>query len=109
MGNTNYICIVVKVLEKPIPILGKNNVPSVRIYVQLPQSRNKMVVDLVLWGKLSQDVANYYGPDDYILVEGYLSVRERKIRTTKPTKKTEITAIRVYPFLLDSDRRTDKS
>ena len=48
--------------------------------VQLPQVRqNNIIINLVFWGKFSQDIINYYEINDYIIIEGYLSIRDKKI------------------------------
>jgi single-stranded DNA-binding protein len=46
--------------------------------VQLPQIRNTRIVNVIFWGTLARDVAKYYKPNDYILIEGYLSLRDQK-------------------------------
>ena len=102
MGDTNYISSIVKILENPIQTVFNKNIPITQFRVQLPQVRNNIIINLVFWGKLSQDIANYYEIDDYIIVEGYLSVRDKKM--LKNSKKVEITVLKVYPFLLSHSR-----
>ena len=106
MGNTNYISSIVKVLENPIQTLFNKNIPITQFRVQLPQVRNNIIINLVFWGKLSQDIVNYYEIDDYIIIEGYLSVRDKKM--LKNLKKVEITVLKVYPFLLSYNRQSNK-
>ena len=106
MGDTNYISGIVKILENPIQTVFNNNIPITRFRVQLPQVRNNTIINLVFWGKLSQDITNYYEIDDYIIIEGYLSLRDKK--TIKNSKKVEITVLKVYPFLLSYNRRSNK-
>ena len=106
MGDTNYISGIVKILENPIQTVFNNNIPITRFRVQLPQVRNNIIINLVFWGKLSQDVANYYEIDDYIIIEGYLSLRDKKM--IKNLKKVEITVLKVYPFLLSYNRQSIK-
>jgi hypothetical protein len=114
MVDTNYISCVVKILEKPLPIVLNSTIPVTKFRVQLPQIRGKKkrIVELVFWGKLSQDVVNYYQIQDYILVEGYLSLRNKPLinSTIKNSKKVTITVLKIYPFLLSSNRdiRTNK-
>ena len=106
MGDTNYISGIVKIFENPIQTVFNNNIPITRFRVQLPQVRNNTIINLVFWGKLSQDITNYYEIDDYIIIEGYLSLRDKK--TIKNSKKVEITVLKVYPFLLSYSRRSNK-
>ena len=106
MGDTNYISSIVKILENPIQTVFNKNIPITQFRVQLPQVRNNIIINLVFWGKLSQDIANYYEINDYIIVEGYLSVRDKKM--LKNSKKVEITVLKVYPFLLSYNRQNNK-
>ena len=98
MGDTNYISSIVKILEKPTQGIFDKNISITKFRAQLPQARNNVIVDLIFWGKLSQDITNYYNIDDYIIIEGYLSLREKNTITN--SKKVEITVLKVYPFLL---------
>ena len=106
MGDTNYISGIVKILESPTQTVFNSNIPITRFRVQLPQVRNNIIINLVFWGKLSQDVANYYEIDDYIIIEGYLSLRDKKMINN--LKKVEITVLKVYPFLLSYSHRSNK-
>lgn len=105
MGDTNYISGIVKILENPIEITFNKNISITEFRVQLPQIRNNIIVNLVFWGKLSQDIANYYKINDYIVIEGYLSLRDKK--KLKNSKTVEITVLKVYPFLLSDKRQTN--
>ena len=98
MGNTNYISSVVKILENPIQKVFNKNISTTQFRVQLPQVRNNRIVSIVFWGKLSQDIIDYYKINDYIIIEGYLSIRDKKM--FKNSRKLEITALKVYPFIL---------
>ena len=98
MGDTNYISTIVKILEKPSQGILDQNISITQFRAQLPQTRNNAIVHLTFWGKLSQDIASYYNVDDYIIIEGYLSLREKN--SVQNSKKVEITVLKVYPFLL---------
>ena len=90
MTDTNYIGSIVKILEDPVESTGKKLMSRVR--VQFPQTQNSTIVNLVFWGSLAENVALYYKINDYIIIEGYLSICNRK---------PEITVFKVYPFLLN--------
>ena len=110
MGDTNYISGIVKILETPVQKVFKNNTPVTKFRVQFPQVRNKTIIELVFWGNLGRDIGNYYQINDYILIEGYLSLRDQKSKnlTIKNKKKIEITVLKVYPFLLSQNRNNSK-
>jgi len=95
MGDTNYIGGIVKVLEIPRQKILKNNIPFTEFRVQFPQFRGNKIINLVFWGKLASEVANYYQPNDYILIEGYLSTVKKE-----SLKKVQVTVLKVFTFVL---------
>jgi single-stranded DNA-binding protein len=113
MGDTNYIGGVFKILEPPKQKVLKNNVLVTKVRAQIPQVRSssKRIINLTFWGNLARDVTMYYKIDDYLIIEGYLSLRDKKGLNLKnqKSKKIEITAIKVYPFLLSYDRSIRKT
>ena len=94
MADTNYIGGVVKILETPRQKISDNNILVAKFRVQFPQLQNTRIINLTFCGNLARDVVNYYKVNDYILIEGYLSLHTQRI------KKINITVLRVYPFLL---------
>lgn len=106
MGDTNSIGGIVKILEAPKQKIFNQNIPVTQFRAQFPQVRNTLIVNLTFWGNLARDVANYYKVNDYILIEGYLSLRDKQTfnLTLQMSKKVEITVLKVYPFLLNYDR-----
>ena len=105
MGDTNYFSGIVKVLENPIQIFFNDKIPHTTVRVELPQIRNNRIIYLVFWGNLAREVKNYYQMNDYILIEGYLSIRNKK---NINSKKVTITVLKIYPFLLKSNRNISK-
>ena len=106
MGDTNYISSIVKILEKPSQKIFDKNILITEVRAQLPQTRNNVIVSLTFWGKLSQDIIDYYNMDDYIIIEGYLSLLENP--SVKNSKKVKITVLKVYPFLLSYNQQNSK-
>ena len=106
MGDTNLVGGIVKILETPEQTIFNPDIPVTRFRVQFPQIRNTYIVHLVFWGNLARDVANYYKINDYILIEGYISLREKSISTEdiKKSKNVEITVLKIYPFVLSYER-----
>jgi hypothetical protein len=74
MSDTNYIGGIV--LEVPKQKFLNNTTAVTEFRVQLPQVRNTTIVHLIFW-VTSRDVATYYKINDYILIEGYLSLRDK--------------------------------
>ena len=106
MSDTNYIAGIVRILERPKQKVINNNIMVTRFRAQFPQVRNNCMVQLTFWGNLAYDVATYYKINDYILIEGYLSILEKKKfnRTNSILKRGNITVLKIYPFLLNYDR-----
>ena len=100
MVGTSYISSIVKILETPNKKSFNNTISVTRFRAQLPQKLNTRIVNLIFWGNLARTVGNYYQMNDYIMIEGYLSLNNKHLlETVKPnSKKVEITVLKVYPF-----------
>ena len=105
MVDTNYIGIIVKVLESPNKIFFNNTILFTKFRVQFPQIQNSQIVTLVFWGNLASDVHNYYQVNDYIIIEGYLALNNQQFfnKCNQNLKKFEITVLKIYPFFLNSN------
>ena len=106
MSNTNSIGGVVKILEIPKQKTLSGNISFTKFRAQFPQVRQNCLVHLIFWGNLAHDVARYYKINDYILIEGSLSLKDKPTISSsgRVLKKLEITVFKVYPFLLSFDR-----
>ena len=111
MNDTNYIGGIVKILETPKQKILKNNIFLTKFRAQIPQFRNTRIVTLTFWGKLAHDIITYYKKNDYLLIEGYLSLRNKKTEnlSISKSKKIEITVLKVYPFFLTYDHSISKT
>lgn len=99
--DTSIVGGIVKILEKPKQLTYNADISITKFRVQFPQFKNTSIVHLIFWGKLANDVAHYYKINDYILIEGYVSIRKKKLPgKSLISKKVEVTVLKVYPFLL---------
>lgn len=101
MTSTNYVAGIVKILEKPKLKTLKNDVLLIQFRGQLPQFKNTLIVNLTFWGNLAQNVAKYYKVNDYIMIEGYISLQDIKDKVLSSgifLKKINLTVLKVYPF-----------
>lgn len=101
----NYIGAIVKILETPKKKLINSKTLVIQCRVQLPQVRKGpkfRIIKLMAWGNLAHAILNYYKVNDYILIEGYSSLREKRTSNinNKYFKQVTITAFKVSPFLL---------
>lgn len=100
MADTNYLGTIVKILEKPIQTIVNNKVLKTECRAQLAQIRNTRIVNLVFWGNLAGDSINSYQVNDYILIEGYVSLRKMKSKkmAQRNLKKIEIAVLKSFPL-----------
>ena len=107
MSDTNYIGTIVKILESPKIKTIKNKISITKFRAQIPQIRKTQIIEIVVWGNLANDVAKYYSTNDYILVEGYLSLRKLVLSESnrKILKRARFTVTKAYPFILGSNLR----
>ena len=103
----NYTIFTAKVIQNLGQSFFPNQIAFTELIVQLPQySKNypKIIVQVSIWGKLSYDVAKYYQPDDYIIIEGYISIKN--INTDRVVnlldKQAEVSIFKLYPLFLKS-------
>ena len=105
MNQTNYIVGIVKILEIPKEKIMNDDASIIKIRVQLSQIRNPKIVTLIFWNNLAHDIMNYYKVNDYLIIEGFLSLWNKQTLelNVRNLKKVEITVLRSYPFILSSD------
>lgn len=99
MSSTNVISGIVKILENPRQTLINKVVPVIKFRAQFPQLDPNEIVDLIFWGNLGKDVIDYYKINDYIIIEGYLSIQNNEL-FQKP-QKIQIIVLKIYPLLLN--------
>jgi len=103
----NYNIFTVKIVKNCGQSFFTDGTSLTELVVQLPQIRKnnvKTILQLSVWGNLSYDVAKYYQADDYIIIEGYISIRNINVDQTSNSidKQVEISVFKVYPLLLKS-------
>ena len=98
MGDTNYVGSVVKILEKPVQTVINDKIVRTDFRVQLAQVRNIQIAHLIFWGNLARDIMNNYQVNDYIMIEGYLSLpnKTKNKLAKRQLKKAQITVLKVY-------------
>ena len=103
----NYVIFTVKVIKNLGQSFFADGTSLTELTVQLPQVRKnnvKVILKISIWGKLSYDIAKYYQPNDYLIIEGYISIRN--LNTDRVidllNKQVEISVFKLYPLLLKS-------
>lgn len=103
----NYAIFTVKVIKNSGQSFFSDGTSLTELTVQLPQVRknnSKAILQVEIWGNLSYDVAKYYKPDDYIIIEGYISIRnvDRDRVVNLLNKQVEISVFKLYPLFVKS-------
>ena len=100
MPDTNFIGSIVKILEPPNQKILANNLLITKFRVQFPQVRETSIVSLKFLGNIGKDIIRYYKVNDYILIEGYLKLKNQKLSkiSNQKEEQIEITVLRIYPI-----------
>lgn len=115
MGSLNYISIVVKILEEPKikknQDCGNDDITIWKTRAQISQTRNtdkQSLLTLVFHDDLGQTILDYYQPNDYVIIEGHISVKKNQdfMLESRRFKSIEVTVLKVYPFLLNLKIKT---
>lgn len=96
----NYCNLIVKILKPPFESYLENKTLVVQTLVKfspVKKGKGSEILNLLVWGNLAQDVIKYYKSNDYIIVEGFLSVRKNSKNTY-----AQISVRKVYPFILNN-------
>ena len=98
MNDTNYVVSVVKILEKPVQTIISDKIVRTNFRGQLAQVRNLQIAHFVFWGNSADDILNNYQVNDYIMIEGYLSLPNKTNNqlAKRQLKKAQITVLKVY-------------
>ena len=109
MSDTNYFSGIVKILETPIKNFINKKTIKLTIRVEIPQIRKNKIVYLRFWGNLAQEVKNYYQINDYVLIEGYISIEKKTPKLFNNNKKKIIIKfLKIYPFFFKSNHENRK-
>lgn len=79
----NYTSFIVKIAGKPKRKYFYNNIIVTKMFVKYIPSRTRVlntkdIFQISVWNKINFDTTKYYQLNDYILIEGYISLRPSK-------------------------------
>ena len=92
----NHTILIVKVNEDPIHLIYCNQ-EIIKIDVQFPNLKKKNSnnkIRLILWGEHKNDFLRYYRIQDYLLIEGIITVNDSK-------NYIEVNVKKLYPFFVE--------
>jgi hypothetical protein len=105
MSDVNYFGGIVRVLELPTKKLNKKEIPYTSFRVELSQVRlkqSKSILTILAYGNLANDIVKYYRINDYVLIEGCLSIK-KTLPTKKIVKKSaKVKLFKIFPLFLNS-------
>nr|YP_009327092.1 hypothetical protein [Pleurocladia lacustris]ANS57620.1 hypothetical protein [Pleurocladia lacustris]ANS57764.1 hypothetical protein [Pleurocladia lacustris] len=94
----NHTIFVVRVVDDPVHLIYKEH-ETIQIKVRFPvlrQKDSKSELILLLWGDYRNDFLKYYKVQDYLIIEGTLTLKGYKNMENEP----KVIVKRIYPFLL---------
>ena len=102
MAYINYFSGIIQMLETPKEIFLDDEAVGASFFAELPQIRGRTIIEVYFWGRLSFDIIDSYQIYDYILVEGYLSLRPIELieSVERDFNQVTLSVLKLYPFLL---------
>ena len=94
----NHAIFVVKVTNEPVHLIYKE-CQTIEIKVQFPvfrQKNSKKELTIMLWGNYREDFLKYYKINDYLVIEGILTLKGYK----NDENEAKVIVKKLYPFLL---------
>ena len=100
----NYSSFIVKFLNKPQYTLCEQRIPHTEALGKFYQFRknSQSICKLSVWGRAAYEILKYSKTNDYLIVEGYLSLSKSTFKKSDITTTIEISIFNVYPFPLNS-------
>ena len=100
----NYTILTIRLIGAPIYKHTEDFIPYVEILGKFyqPRNNNYALCRVIVWGNLVGDLVNYYTHNDYLFIEGHVSLKELFIENLKTKIDIEIAAYKIYPYALKS-------
>nr|YP_009687866.1 hypothetical chloroplast RF41 [Haslea nusantara]QDX17562.1 hypothetical chloroplast RF41 [Haslea nusantara] len=111
MINTNYIGIIVKILDIPKHRRLQNKFYITEFRGQFRSKNQDRILKLVCWDKLASELKEFYKINDYVLVEGYLFQPDLRNKDlfNQNQKLVKVTVTRIYPYLSKPNYQQNKT
>lgn len=102
----NYTSFIIKVLNKPQYTLCDQKIPLTEALGKFYQFRNNShtICKLSFWGRPAYEIFKYSKKNDYLLVEGYLSLRQSTFKKFDIDTEIEMSIFKVSPFPLKTEQ-----
>ena len=100
----NYSTFVVKLVEISQQSFFNDNNSVIEILVKFPTIRSSNQAStfrILVWGDLASNIVKYYCVNDYVIIEGYISLKDFVSNSLNSDKQVEISVFKIYPFVVD--------
>lgn len=101
----NYTNFIVKIVGKPKHNFFSKNIYLTEMLVKYVPIRKrnintKDIFQISVWNKFSYDNTKMYQLNDYVIVEGYISLRPSKLNASnfENDKQIEISILKLHPL-----------
>ena len=104
----NYTHFIVKMVNNPEQSSFKNGILVTEFIGKFYQFRKRKIsgIDrlckISIWGKAGSNFIKYYKKNDYLIIEGVLSLRKSTFDSLNLTTDLEISVYKFYPLSLKS-------
>ena len=104
----NYSHFIIKIVNKPEQSSFKNGIIVTEFIGKFYQFRKRKIASIdrlcqiSIWGKAGSNFTKRYKKNDYLIVEGFLSLRKSEFGDSNLTTDLEISAYKFYPLSLKS-------
>lgn len=105
----NYVTVLLKVIKTPQQHFSQteNLIPVTEFVGKFYQrkSNNYTICKVSIYGNFAAQVLEYYHLNDYVIVEGYIRLKESNSIDSNLKSNIEIIAHKTYPYALHSTKR----
>ena len=104
----NYTSFIVKIIKKPHYTISEKKIPHTEALGKFYQFRKRKIsgIDrlckISIWGKAGSNFIKYYKKNDYLIVEGVLSLRKSEFEDLNLITDLEISVYKFYRLSLKS-------
>lgn len=101
----NYVNFIVKIIEKPRQQVFNDEICVTRFIAEVPTTNTEKfepIIQITFWSGYADNISKYFFIGDYIIIEGYISLRDKNFteKNLFKTKQIEISVFKVYPFFI---------
>jgi single-stranded DNA-binding protein len=105
----NYTTFIFKLLAKPKHTIydKKITIAQTEVLGKFYQFRNnsQTVCNVSIWGKAAYEILKYYKKNDYVVAEGYISLKKTELENFNTTTLVELSVFKIYPLSIKIEHK----